>query len=292
MARCVAEVIDTENFTVNSVAYQNLIVHICIAVQRIQENCYVPLDEERQERIRRSKEYRIAQKITERLNPKLCHPLSRPGDRLHCHPFGGQSSPCSCRSRSGRGGGRPGDQRGDLGSGFQMLDAVYEAFLFDFRSDLELRTRPAHRPPGCPAPVQHEAEKSALKGHQNGSPWPMPSPSLVLHPDGKRYGHEPKDDEVGYLALAFALAIERQNTELPKEHTDRLRWEGQRQLLHYRYRQEFGLVAPESAGPTFQCKKVDFKDIDYVFTTVPIQEKVPVPVQEVKYFLESAISRI
>ena len=68
VARCVAEVIDTENFTVNSVAYQNLIVHICIAVQRIQENCYVPLDEERQERIRRSKEYRIAQKITERLN--------------------------------------------------------------------------------------------------------------------------------------------------------------------------------------------------------------------------------
>lgn len=45
--------------------------------------------------------------------------------------------------------------------------------------------------------------------------------AIALHSSSiltERYGHELKDDEVGYLALAFALAIERQNTELPKKN--------------------------------------------------------------------------
>lgn len=37
----------------------------------------------------------------------------------------------------------------------------------------------------------------------------------------------------------------------------------------------------------FDVSKIDFSHIDYVFTTVPLNEDVPVPVREVKYFLDS-----
>ena len=72
---------------------------------------------------------------------------------------------------------------------------------------------------------------------------------------------------MGYLALAFALAIERQNTELPKKNILIVcaSGKGSAQLLHYRYRQEFGsYVGRIETCDVSNVKKVDFKDIDYV----------------------------
>lgn len=293
VARCVAEVIDTENFTVNSVAYQNLIVHICIAVQRIQENCYVPLDEERQERIRRSKEYRIAQKITERLNQSF--DIRFPDQEIAyiaIHLAGKQSLFLPEQERAGEAGGQViSEETWEVVS--QMLDAVYEAFLFDFRSDLELRMNLAQHIVPLAVRLQYNMKLKNPLLKDIKARFPM-AYAIALHSSSiltERYGHELKDDEVGYLALAFALAIERQNTELPKKNILIVcaSGKGSAQLLHYRYRQEFGsYVGHIETCDVSNVKKVDFKDIDYVFTTVPIQEKVPVPVQEVKYFLESA----
>ncbi len=185
VAGCVAEVIDTENFTVNSVAYQNLIVHICIAVQRIRENCYVPLDEERQERIRRSKEYRIAQKITERLNQSF--DIRFPDQEIAyiaIHLAGKRSLFLPEQERTGEAGSQVISEET-----WKWFPRCWMRFTRRFSSTLERpgaenEPGPAHRPTGRPASVQHEAEKSAVKGYQGTvSHGLRHRPPLVLHPD-------------------------------------------------------------------------------------------------------------
>lgn len=126
----------------------------------------------------------------------------------------------------------------------QMLDAVYEAFLFDFRSDLELRMNLAQHIVPLAVRLQYNMKLKNPLLKDIKARFPM-AYAIALHSSSiltERYGHELKDDEVGYLALAFALAIERQNTELPKKNILIVcaSGKGSAQLLHYRYRQEFG----------------------------------------------------
>ena len=107
----------------------------------------------------------------------------------------------------------------------------------------------------------------------------------------ERYGNSLSDDEVGYIALAFALALERQKTETPKKNILMVcaSGAGSARLLEWRCQQEFGAyIGKISTCDVLDIDRVDFSDIDYVFTTVPITRPLPVPVREVKYFLDTS----
>lgn len=293
IAQCVAGVIDRENFTINSAAYQNLIIHICIAVRRIRENCYVPLDEEWQERIHRHREYQVALKIADQINQVF--QIRFPDEEIiyiAIHLASKQSlfqpEPASAESRENM---IISEETWTVVT--QMLKAVYEAFLFDFCNDLELRMTLAQHivPLAIRMKYNMKLKNPLLKDIKARFPMAY---AIALHASSvltEHYGSELKDDETGYIALAFALAIERQRTALPRKNILIVcaSGKGSAQLLHYRYRQEFGSYVDRiETCDVSNVGKVDFTDIDYVFTTVPIRDKVPVPVQEVKYFLESA----
>lgn len=63
--------------------------------------------------------------------------------------------------------------------------------------------------------------------------------------------------------------------------------QGSARLLEYRYRQEFGAHLDRIVVcDVSEVGSVDFTDIDYVFTTVPLPQKLPVPVRLVKFFLD------
>ncbi len=81
------------------------------------------------------------------------------------------------------------------------------------------------------------------------------------------YGKEIPEGEIGYLAVIYALALEEQ--------------------VH-KYRQEFGSYIDQiEVCNLIELKYRDFEAVDYVFTTVPITESIPVPVYEVGLFLNS-----
>ena len=65
IAQCVDTVIADEGFQINSAAYQNLMVHIAIAVRRIREGCYVPMEAEHVERLRATREFSVAGRIAQ-----------------------------------------------------------------------------------------------------------------------------------------------------------------------------------------------------------------------------------
>ena len=67
---CVDDVTTEERFAINSVAYRNLITHIVIALLRIREGCYVPMEGEQLTEIRKSPSFPIARRISDAIGAR------------------------------------------------------------------------------------------------------------------------------------------------------------------------------------------------------------------------------
>ena len=99
------------------------------------------------------------------------------------------------------------------------------------------------------------------------------------------------DDEAGYLALAFALALERRRARQSRPKNIMIvcaSGRGSARLLAMRCREEFGpQLGTIKTCDVSRVAGADFSQIDYVFTTVPLPVAVPVPVRAVGYFLDA-----
>lgn len=103
------------------------------------------------------------------------------------------------------------------------------------------------------------------------------------------YQKEIPEDEIGYFAFIFALALEK-DKEGEANRSDILivcsAGKGSSRLLKYKYELEFS----DYLSNIYVCDWVgmesfDFSKVDYVFTTIPITIEVPVPILEVGLFL-------
>jgi lichenan operon transcriptional antiterminator len=62
---------------------------------------------------------------------------------------------------------------------------------------------------------------------------------------------------------------------------------GSAELLHYKYQQVFGKYLDRiETCDIHHLEQMDVTEFDYIFTTVPIDFPVPIPIQEVRIFLE------
>lgn len=276
-------------FRMSDVAFQNLIVHIYIAIKRVHEGCYVPLEENQLTAIQGEQEYAIAEVIVRRLQT-LCsfiipesetgyiaiHLASKKiveleGDGIHNIIIDNEVNEIVTH----------------------MLQSVYDSFKIDFMDDLELRMVLAlHLVPfGVRMQYDMILRNPLLKEIKTRFTLAYSiavSACDILH---KYYHKNIQEDEIGYFALHFNLALERKKNVIAKKNilivcsTGR----GTAELLVYKFREEFGKYLDTiRTCDVLGIKKIDFTDIDYVIATVPIQTSVPVPILEVKYFLEDS----
>mgnify|MGYP001634879354 FL=1 len=288
IARCVSESLAEEDFQINSAAYQNLLVHIAVAVERIRANCYVPMEPEHLERMRSTPEYLIAKKVAAAVERELTTELPEEEiGYIAIHLAGKQTlyTPGSDADANLV----ISDEVWNVVS--RMLEMVWNAFHFDFRNDLELRMNLARHivPLSVRLRYRMRIDNPLLSDIKQRFPVAY---SMALESScilAEEYGNALSEDEVGYIALAFALAIERQKSERPRKNILVVCASGQgsARLLEWRYRQEFGtwLDRIETCDVAHVASR-DLTGIDYVFTTVPLERKLPVPVREVKYFLD------
>lgn len=287
VSRCVNDAINAESFQINSAAYQNLVVHIAVAVTRIKEGCLVPMDSEQLEQLRNTRCFEVAEKIAMSVEREfeIDLPVEEVG-YISIHLAGKRSLYES--SSDDDAGLVISDEVWDVVS--EMLEVVWSAYHFDLRNDLELRMNLARHivPLSVRLKYSMRIDNPLLSDIKKRFPLAY---SMALDSSAvlaKHYGKELSEDEMGYIALAFALAIERQKTEMPRKNILVVCASGQgsARLLEWRYRQEFGsLVGTIQTCDVSHIDKMDFSHIDYVFTTVPIDRKLPVPVREVQYFL-------
>lgn len=286
IASCISETCRKYDFTISGMAFQNLIVHVFVAICRIMEKHYVTIPPGQVDELGIDRDYQLAEDLIRRLEDAFSVVFPESEVSYMAIHLAGKKMFLQSESDSNIVITQDVD---DIVS--EMLELVYETFKFDFRNDLELRmSLGQHLVPmkvrmksnmDMRNPILKDVKEKFCLSYTIAS-----QAAMVLN---RRYEMKVSEDEIGYIALAFALALERKKTEVQKKNILLVcaSGRGSTQLLLYKYRRLFG----DSIGKIEACDvaslyKVDFSEIDYVFTTVPISIKVPVPIQEVQYFLQ------
>ena len=288
IAAIVNRATDEYGFQINSLTYQNLLVHISIALMRIQEGNYVPMSPESVECVCSERITRVANAIADRIKDELGVDLPQSErNYIGIHLAGKETL----------GGSSEGEQPGIVISDevwnvvSQMLEIVWKSFRYDFRGDLELRMNLARHivPLAVRLRYHLHIDNPILTDIRRRYPlaYSMALDSSVVL--AEHYGAALSENEAGFIAMAFALALERHRTELPKKNIVVVcaSGHGSARMLEYRYRQEFGAYVDSiKTCDAAHVAKMDFSQIDYVFTTVPLNVALPVPVREVQFFLD------
>lgn len=103
------------------------------------------------------------------------------------------------------------------------------------------------------------------------------------------YKQEISEDEIANIALHFTLALEQENNKITKKNILIVcsTGQGSAKLLKYKYMKEFG----DYIGQIYLCdfyevEHFDYNRVNYVFTTIPLIQNIPVPILEIGEFLE------
>lgn len=172
----------------------------------------------------------------------------------------------------------------------RMVNTVYETFALDYRHNLELRMALNYHlvPMDIRLRYQLKIQNPMLDDIRKNYLFPYTVASQAVIPLREYYHCAISDEETGYIALQFALAMERDKTGIQKKKILMVCSSGQgsAQLLKYKYMEEFGKYIEEIRICTvYQLEDLEFDDIDYVLTTVPVKHKIPRPIMEIQTFL-------
>ena len=289
----VEEAVADAGLVINAFAYQNLLVHIAIALVRMREGCYVPMDASSLDQMQNTPELAAARVIAGRIGDELGQELPEEEVAYIAIHLAGKQMIVDALAADDAAPEAERlvitDEAWDVVS--RMLEVVWDSFRFDFRGDLELRMNLARHVMPLAVRLQHRMKlKNPLLSEVKACyplAYSLASESSVVL--ANRYGAALSEDEIGYIALSFALALERQKEAAPKKNILVVcaSGAGSARLLEYRYRREFGSYLDKIVTcNASQVDEIDFRDIDYVFTTVPLGRSLPVPVREVTYFLD------
>lgn len=296
IAKIVDAAVDEFDFQINSLTYQNLLVHISIALMRIQEGNYVPVDLGANSCICDDRVADVAAGIAARIKDELGVELPE-SERSYIaiHLAGKEmiADPDTALE------GKEGEETGLVISEevwsvvTQMLEVVWKSFRYDFRDDLELRMNLARHIVPLVVRLRYHLhiDNPILTDIRRRYPLAY---SMALDSSAvlaEHYGATLSENEVGFIAMAFALSLERHRTELPKKNILVVcaSGRGSARMLEYRYRQEFGAYVDSiQTCDVAHVSKADFSKIDYVFTTVPLREALPVPVRQIEFFFDDA----
>lgn len=292
IAASVEDALTDGPININAISYQNLLVHIAIALVRINAGCYVPLASEDMSDIERRSEYAAARRVAGGIKSRLGMELPEEEVAyIAIHLAGKRTLNDALSNEEPEGGLVISDEIWALVS--DMLDSVRTHFHFDFDEDIELRMNLARHlvPLAVRLRSQMNLKNPLLGDITTHYPlaWSMAVDACeVLH---REFGTAPSNDEIGYIAMAFALALERQRSQAPRKRLLVVcaSGAGSARLLKCRCQKEFGsYVESIETCDVMHVADVDFSRIDYVFTTVPISAKLPVPVREVPFFFDDA----
>lgn len=286
---CVRDGIKSQGINLSSVAFQNLVVHIAITVERIKADEHIPMPEAQLREVQSAAEYPAAQLIANKISDELS--LAFPESEIAyiaIHLMGkrsfGEDASASEPEMS------ISEEAWDLV--LRMVQTIHNTFHVDFSGDLELKMGLAQHIMPLMARLKYclGVRNPMLSDIKRRFPLAYTMACAVASLLQEVSGCIPSEDELGYIALSFAFALERRQTGAGKKNLLVVcaSGRGSAQLLELRCREEFGsLIGTITSCDVHHVAEIDFSDIDYVFTTVPLTCAVPVPVRLVSNFLSS-----
>lgn len=178
---------------------------------------------------------------------------------------------------------------------FDMLDRVYKLLNLEFRNNLELRMALSQHLVPMDIRLRYHIllENPLSEQIKKEYPFPYTIASTAVTVLSEYYHKEISQGEISYIALIFALATEKRNRDVAKKKILLVCISGtsSSQLFKYKYLQAFGdYIEKVFESSVSDLDFFDFQgnQIDYIFTTVPLSKKYPVPIYEINLFIDTS----
>lgn len=173
-----------------------------------------------------------------------------------------------------------------------MLDLIYNNLKIDLRDNLNLRLLLNHHMIPLDIRIRYNVLQknpmlSDIKTNYSLAYLIASEANTVLK---TYYNKEISDDEIGFLALLFQIALEENSEEKKKINILIVCGSGKTtsKLLMHKYKKEFSdYIENIYTTDLIMLKEFDFSKVDYIFSTVPIVFQVPVPIVHIGLFLET-----
>lgn len=173
----------------------------------------------------------------------------------------------------------------------QMLELIYEEYRIDLRNNFNLRMALNQHMVPFDFRIRYKMylKNPILDEIKEEYAFAYMLAQRVSDILGKHYGCDISEDEIGYFAILLAYGMEKNEKTIQKARIliVCVAGRGSSRILQNRYEREFGkyldkiYICGEQELPYF-----DFGQVDYVFSTVPIRQKIPLPIVQIGYFLD------
>lgn len=279
------QIFQKHNYHMADFSFENLVIHIFVALFRAKEGCEAELSDDQMNKIKHEEEYGMACEIVKELEEAFHLQLAEDETGYVCIHLAAKKIVSYQEEAQNV---VISQEINDIV--VHMLKAVKEAYQIDFLDDLELRMMLSLHLVPFDVRMDYDLVLHNPLLEDIKTQYPLAYSLAVAASDVLKdhYNKCIKEDEIGYFALHFNLALERKNKQMEKKNilvvcgTGR----GTAKLLLYRFKDKFGkYIENITTCDALSVPNVDFTDIDMVITTIPITYSVPVPILEVKSLL-------
>lgn len=286
ISQCVKNCIKGTNVHISSVALHNLVIHIFVSLARIENDEAMPMPTEHIEIDEDSEEYKIAESIVSSIEEEFG--LKVDNDEIKYTALHIASKETLLKITQDSCSYVIDDEIWLEVN--EMIEVIWDVFKFDLRNDLELHMNLAKHLIPLKMRLKFGMNANNPLLNEIKTDFPLPylmavETSLVL---ARKFKKQLPDEEIGYIALNIALALERQQTSLPEKRLLIVCASGttSAQLLKRQCEVEFnGYVKDVQTCDIKDFKHIDLSKFDYVFTTVPLDTTPPIPVRQVGLLL-------
>lgn len=277
----VMEQIQESGVFVSDIAINNLVIHLAIAYKRIKEGYNVTLHSSDIDEILEQKEYKVAQKIVRKVQEKFAvhFPLEEVayiamhllGTKIAAHPEAGEKAVQQVI------------QKEISALVIKALERIESKLNLGIQNDqeliiaLSLHLKPAVNRYRYGMNIRNPM----LQDIKVNYPVAFEAGILAGMTINEAIGTVIDENEIGYLALHIAAAIERRKSEIVPKRCLIVCASGlgTAQLIYYKLKSQFG-DSLEVAGTTeyYKLKNCELAGIDFIISSIPIQEELAVPV--------------
>lgn len=173
-----------------------------------------------------------------------------------------------------------------------MLASVLKTFSVDLYEDFELQTLLRKHMFALRIRLQYHMQfkNPMLKEIKETYSFPYAMAAQACTVLAEYFHTIVSEDEIGYVAMCIALAFERKKRTTSRRNIVLVceSGTGSAKLFQYRFEEAFSdYLNRVEVCDVHSLLEKDLKEVDYIFSTVPIEFNVPVPIYQVQYFFDS-----
>lgn len=288
---CVQSVLEQQGYQISDVSLNSLVLHLFVAIERIKTGNEIVLKEEHMDFVLIEDELLVVNEILQTLERMM-------NEKLEAIKFPKSEIKYIAIHLAGKKITHKDNAKKNVVITkkidlivTEMLEKIYESFKVDLRDNFALRmSLSEHIVPleirlrfdmTMKNPLLDEIKRKFL--------FAFAIATYACGIIGRQYGKVLTEDEVGYFTLHFELALNQDSKHITKKNILILcsSGKGSARFLQHRYYEKFkDYIDKIEVFESHHLNSANLEHIDYIFTTVPIKEQVPVPILEVSYFLE------